>query len=204
MKKLNKKGFTLVELLAVIVIMALLVAVAIPAVTRYLETARKGTYYDNIQAAVGAVRNDITASMVSRSNSIYYIGTIGGTAQPTFTGCFSIKTTPGATSSQTPTQEKAYTDRTSCEAASTAAAPLYWADGWINSLLEKKLLNSAYGTQYSATSYIQVKKGTGAASDYTYTVCVIDLDGYGYCGAETALTNSDAIKAAVRRTAPTK
>ena len=42
MKKLlnNKKGFTLIELLAVIVILAILVMVAIPAVTKYLNSAR--------------------------------------------------------------------------------------------------------------------------------------------------------------------
>ena len=55
----NKKGFTLIELLAVIVILAILVAVAIPAVTRYLNTARKGTYSTNAQAAISAVRNDV-------------------------------------------------------------------------------------------------------------------------------------------------
>ena len=58
MKK-NKKGFTLIELLAVIVILAILVAVAIPAITRYLNTARKGTYATNAQAAISALRNDI-------------------------------------------------------------------------------------------------------------------------------------------------
>src|SRR5574344_1015269 len=55
----NKKGFTLIELLAVIVILAILVMVAIPAVTRYLTDARKGTFADNAQAAISAVRNDV-------------------------------------------------------------------------------------------------------------------------------------------------
>ena len=40
----NKKGFTLVELLAVIVIMAILLMVAIPAVSRILEDVRKRTF----------------------------------------------------------------------------------------------------------------------------------------------------------------
>ena len=52
----NKKGFTLIELLAVIVILAILVAVSIPAVTKYLETARKGTYTSNAQAAIRAIK----------------------------------------------------------------------------------------------------------------------------------------------------
>ena len=59
MKKLNKKGFTLIELLAVIVILAILVTVSVPAVTKYLGTARKGTYVTNAQTAISAVRNDV-------------------------------------------------------------------------------------------------------------------------------------------------
>ena len=62
MKKLNKKGFTLIELLAVIVILAILVAVSVPAVTRYLNTARKGTFADNAQSAISAVRNEVLAN----------------------------------------------------------------------------------------------------------------------------------------------
>lgn len=61
MKKLNnnKKGFTLIELLAVIVILAILVMVAIPAVTKYLNSARQGTFADNAHSAISAVRNDV-------------------------------------------------------------------------------------------------------------------------------------------------
>ena len=61
MKKLlnNKKGFTLIELLAVIVILAILVMVAIPAVTKYLNSARQGTFADNAKSAISAVRNDV-------------------------------------------------------------------------------------------------------------------------------------------------
>ena len=46
MKNLNRKGFTLVELLAVIVIMGVLMLVAIPAVSRTIENARKDTFID--------------------------------------------------------------------------------------------------------------------------------------------------------------
>ncbi|MGM9879067.1 MAG: type II secretion system protein [Bacilli bacterium] len=61
MKKLlnNKKGFTLIELLAVIVILAILVMVAIPAVTKYLTSARTSTFVDNAKSAINAVRNDV-------------------------------------------------------------------------------------------------------------------------------------------------
>ena len=44
MKKINRKGFTLVELLAVIVILSVLVLVAMPAVTRLMTTARVNSF----------------------------------------------------------------------------------------------------------------------------------------------------------------
>lgn len=72
MKKLinNKKGFTLIELLAVIVILAILVMVSIPAVMRYLDTARKGTFSDAAATAVSAVRNDVIVN--GRQGTIIY------------------------------------------------------------------------------------------------------------------------------------
>lgn len=44
MKKINNKGFTLVELLAVIVILAILVLVALPNVTGVMANARKSAF----------------------------------------------------------------------------------------------------------------------------------------------------------------
>lgn len=58
MKKMNKKGFTLIELLAVVVILAILVTVSVPAVIKYLGTARKGTYSTNALNSIDAVKND--------------------------------------------------------------------------------------------------------------------------------------------------
>lgn len=134
MKKLlnNKKGFTLIELLAVIVILAILVMVAIPAVTKYLNSARQGTFVDNAQSAISAVRNDVIENGVG--NKVY-----------------------------TMTE--------------------------INALLEKKLVNSPFGSAYDEqNSYIQVTQtekkdsnnvGTGEY-DYTYKMCLVDVDGHGF------------------------
>lgn len=68
--KNNKKGFTLIELLAVIVILAILVMLAIPAVTRYLNSARKNTFSDNALRAVEAVRNDVIEKGFSSTRSM--------------------------------------------------------------------------------------------------------------------------------------
>ncbi|MBP3445360.1 MAG: type II secretion system protein [Bacilli bacterium] len=44
MKKLNKKGFTLVELLAVIVVLALIMVLAVPSVLTSMNSARQSTF----------------------------------------------------------------------------------------------------------------------------------------------------------------
>lgn len=57
MEKKNK-GFTLIELLAVIVILGVLLAIAIPAVSKYINTAKKSTYKENVQSYAKAAKNE--------------------------------------------------------------------------------------------------------------------------------------------------
>ncbi len=51
MKKMNKKGFTLAELLIVVAIIAVLVAIAIPVFNAQLEKSRDSVSISNIRAA---------------------------------------------------------------------------------------------------------------------------------------------------------
>ncbi len=51
MKKTNKKGFTLAELLVVVAIIAVMVAIAIPIFTAQLEKAKEATDAANIRSA---------------------------------------------------------------------------------------------------------------------------------------------------------
>ena len=55
MRKNNKKGFTLAELLIVVAIIAVLVAIAIPIFTAQLEKAREATDAANIRSAYAEV-----------------------------------------------------------------------------------------------------------------------------------------------------
>lgn len=65
-KKLNKKGFTLAELLIVVAIIAVLVAISIPIFTSQLEKSRDAVSVANIRAAYAeasvAVLTDSTSS----------------------------------------------------------------------------------------------------------------------------------------------
>ena len=65
MKKLNRKGFTLVELLAVIIILAIVVGITIPAVLTTVDKARKEAF----QTAA-----DTAADWLDRQYQSYLIG----------------------------------------------------------------------------------------------------------------------------------
>ncbi|MBP3803785.1 MAG: prepilin-type N-terminal cleavage/methylation domain-containing protein [Oribacterium sp.] len=58
-KKLNKKGFTLAELLIVVAIIGVLVAISIPIFTSQLEKAREATDEANIRAIYAQLTADV-------------------------------------------------------------------------------------------------------------------------------------------------
>ena len=58
-KKLNKKGFTLAELLVVVAIIGVLVAVSIPIFTSQLEKAREAVDISNMRAAYAVAQSDV-------------------------------------------------------------------------------------------------------------------------------------------------
>ena len=66
----NKKGFTLVELLAVIVIMGILMMVAIPSVTRTIENSRKDTFVDIAKSYANAARSMWTTDNLTCNGTV--------------------------------------------------------------------------------------------------------------------------------------
>ena len=72
MKKIlnNKKGFTLVELLAVIVIMGILMMVAIPSISRVIENSRKDTFVDIAKAYANAAKTLWTADTLTCEGTV--------------------------------------------------------------------------------------------------------------------------------------
>ena len=78
MKKLNKKGFTLVELLAVIVILALLMVVAVSTVGNVQENAKKNALKTEGQKILSTAYQD--------AQSAYMLNSADLTANSKFTG----------------------------------------------------------------------------------------------------------------------
>lgn len=56
----NKKGFTLVEVLAVIIIIGIIMIIAIPAVYSYIDKTNRGSYASEAQAYVETVASEYT------------------------------------------------------------------------------------------------------------------------------------------------
>lgn len=57
----NQKGFTLVELLAVIVILGIIGAIAVPSIAGIIDNSKKDAHIANAQQMVGAARMAIAA-----------------------------------------------------------------------------------------------------------------------------------------------
>ena len=64
----SKKGFSLVELMIVVVIMAILVAVAVPIYNSVTDNARKGTCTDNQRQIMSIIGNDLM--LKGKTNSV--------------------------------------------------------------------------------------------------------------------------------------
>ena len=79
-KRLNKKGFTLAELLIVVAIIGVLVAVSIPIFTAQLEKSREATDMANLRAAKAALitcvldadESDAIYKALQDSTKVYY------------------------------------------------------------------------------------------------------------------------------------
>ena len=63
--KQNKKGFTLVELLAVIVILAIIALIATPIILGVIDNAREGAAKDTAYGYIDAVEKQIAIDMLS-------------------------------------------------------------------------------------------------------------------------------------------
>ena len=122
MKKNNRKGFTLAELLIVVAIIGVLVAISIPIFTAQLEKSREAVDEANIRSAYAEAMAALLSETSDTTNHVTYTpgtgtnpatavktgivikqqkeGWEGGTA-PTIANCTLTGVTPGATVSVT-------------------------------------------------------------------------------------------------------
>lgn len=70
---MKKNGFTLVELLAVIVILALLAIVSTPIVMNILENSKKSSFASSINGIKKAIENDFGVRDFDASNRYEYV-----------------------------------------------------------------------------------------------------------------------------------
>ena len=54
----NKKGFTLVEVIAVLIIIGIIMVIAIPAVSKYILNSSRASYASDVQAYVETIRSE--------------------------------------------------------------------------------------------------------------------------------------------------
>ena len=75
MKKRNKKAFTLIELLAVMVLLGLLLVIAIPSITKYITQSRKKTVVSTIENCINSIINSVNDMeyIFTQSNVIYAV-----------------------------------------------------------------------------------------------------------------------------------
>lgn len=82
MKKTNNKGFSLVELIVVIAIMAVLIGVLAPTFTKYVEQSRRATDIQTAEEIRQAVLADIADGTITGSGTTVTVGTGTGNVMP--------------------------------------------------------------------------------------------------------------------------
>lgn len=77
--KMNNKGFSLVELIVVIAIMAILVGVLAPSVIGQVEKSRVSKDEQNLEALASAVATSVTTDLTDPSQTVSPATVTGGT-----------------------------------------------------------------------------------------------------------------------------
>ena len=85
MKKLNRKGFTLVELLAVIIILAIVVGISIPAITSVINNSKNSALGVATESAYDYLRDQYDIYNIDPSSASSLVKKIIGATDGTLT-----------------------------------------------------------------------------------------------------------------------
>ncbi len=70
----NEKGFTLIEILAVIIIISILLLIAVPSVSRYIEESRQKSYVTTVKntlKSAGSMISSIDKKLINKETTYY-------------------------------------------------------------------------------------------------------------------------------------
>ncbi len=77
-KKLNRKGFTLVELLAVIVVLAIILVITVPMILNTLGSAKSDSFDASLNTVVNYYREQLSLASLGRAESSVLTDTTNG------------------------------------------------------------------------------------------------------------------------------
>lgn len=167
----NKNGFTLVELLAVIVILALIMAIAIVSMSGVIDSARLNTTKNNALYCIDAVRSNLILNNRLDEGTYYFASSLlekGGT-EFAFGGQYQYVNASDAPSGAAAIGSKIWrvTGNVTCD-------------------------NSAPGAFVTVTA--------DANGDYTYSICLPtnSEDDYYVSGTENEISNADTKESIVK------
>ncbi len=121
MKKMNNKGFSLVELIIVIAIMAILVGVLAPQYLKYVEKSRRSADLDTLDAVYTACTTAASDSDVADAPS----ANTSYTALPTNSWGNEVKDTVGSDISSLKFKSKSAGQTTGCTVEFSAASNIF-------------------------------------------------------------------------------
>ncbi len=75
-KKLNKKGFTLVELLAVIVVLAIILVITVPMILNTMGSAKSDSFDASLNTVVNYYREQLSLASLGRAESSVVTSTV--------------------------------------------------------------------------------------------------------------------------------
>ena len=186
MKRINKKGFTLVELLAVIVVLAIVMLIAVSAVLPQMEKARRQTLALEAQTAIESAQTYFMSKSISGKSGEGLPASEGGES------CVSIQTL--INDGQFTTRDGSYTGAVRVKKQGN----VYLYEVWLQKDTTWMIVGKGTAGTYSAPTAAgapggatNVKIHEGYVSDYGYNKLSADNKQQSWPGTTSESNTSD-------------